>query len=120
MKLKYTINLNFILTMGVFLGLLFFFSYKIVNSFNYDSDFGRDLYDMLDIIQGKWRLLGPRLSFGGFISGPYYYYLFAIPLWFGHGNPEYLLYFSALLHAMSLALLFYFLLQTSGKIVAVA
>lgn len=52
------------------------FIYKIQNSLIYHPDFARDLYEILKIAQGDLTLLGPKLSFGGLYSGPYYFYLF--------------------------------------------
>ena len=101
------INKKVILAVLLVLILTGLYTYNLVYSFNYDNDFGRDIYDMLGIVQGHLRLLGPRLSFGGFISGPYYYYLFAIPLFFGQ-NPASLLYFSVLVYIFGLGILFWF------------
>ena len=60
----------------VFLLLFSLFSFRLPSSYHFDSDFGRDLMWMYDIAHGKITLLGPKLSFGGYHLGPYYYYLF--------------------------------------------
>jgi len=60
----------------LFLILFALFSFKLVGSYNFDSDFGRDLMWMYDIAYGRFTLLGPKLSFGGYYLGPYYYYIF--------------------------------------------
>lgn len=75
-KIKKYVGLIFI-----FFLLFSIYSYKLVSSFNFHPDFARDIYDMLTIIQGKLTLIGPKLSFGGIYSGPYYYYLF-IPIFY--------------------------------------
>ena len=64
-----------------FIILLTVLSYKLFYSFNFHPDFARDIYDILVILQGKLTLIGPKLSFGGIYSGPYYYYLLA-PVFF--------------------------------------
>lgn len=52
------------------------FIYKIDSSTIYHSDFARDLYEILKISQGNLTLLGPKLSFGGLYTAPYYFYLY--------------------------------------------
>ncbi len=87
------------------LPLLFAYTYHIVGSYAYDNDFGRDLVDIYAITRGDITLLGPKLSFGGLHTGPYYYYLFAPVLFLFPGQPELLLYANALLAWLALVLL---------------
>ena len=63
-------------TILIFITLLIIYSHRLTSSFNFHPDFTRDIYDMLTIIQGKFSLIGPKSSFGGMYTGPYYYYLF--------------------------------------------
>lgn len=71
--------------------------YRLFSSFNFHPDFARDIYDMLTIIQGKLTLIGPKLSFGGIYSGPYYYYLLTPVLYMSNLNPNALLLFNAII-----------------------
>jgi len=70
------------------LPILAIYLHNVASSYQYDSDFGRDITDMLSIAQGDMRLLGPKLSFGGIHTGPYYYYLFAPLLMLAPNHPE--------------------------------
>lgn len=82
--------------------ILFLFTHLLVQSYRMDNDFGRDLVDMQAIASGDIRLLGPKLSFGGIHSGPYYYYLFAPLLMVTPGIPETVLYANAVLSWLAL------------------
>jgi len=73
----------------------FIYFFRISDSYNYDSDFGRDLSDILQICRGNLTLIGPKLSFGGLHIAPYYYYLFAPALLISNFNPSAMLYFNA-------------------------
>ncbi len=75
-KTKKFLNLFF----SIFLLAIIFFVYfyNLLVSYQPEHDFGRDMNDILDICQGHFTLLGPKLSFGGLHIAPYYYYLFAI------------------------------------------
>lgn len=65
----------------LFLFGIFFYkistAYRMPTSYNYDSDFGRDLLLIQRINHGKQILIGPQLSFAGLHLGPYPFYLFA-------------------------------------------
>ncbi len=90
-------------SLTIFSAILFIFSYKLFSSFNFHPDFARDIYDMLTIIQGKPSLIGPKISFGGFYQGPYYYYLF-LPIFFlTRLNINSLLIFNLILFLLGLA-----------------
>ncbi len=62
---------------SVFFSLLvfLFLSFRLSGTVSFGGDFARDMYDLLTIAQGKFMLIGPKLSFGGIYTGPYYYYL---------------------------------------------
>lgn len=87
------------------LPLLFMLCFRLVGSYAFDNDFGRDLVDMFAITQGDITLLGPKLSFGGLHTGPYYYYLFALLVLFFPTHPEALLYANAALAWLALVLI---------------
>lgn len=84
--------------------LLLIFTYNVLNSYRYDSDFGRDIVDMLHIAKGDLTLIGPKLSFGGIHTGPYYYYLFAPVLLLSNYRPEAILVANAILFFLGLVL----------------
>ncbi len=63
------------------------FLYRLPSSFVYSSDFGRDSLAMWNILHGDMTLLGPKTSFGGLYTGPYYFYFFAPFLWLFHFHP---------------------------------
>lgn len=97
--------------------LLFFFVsflyfYKLVPSYNYDSDFGRDISDIYDIAKGKMSLIGPKLSFGGIHAGPYYYYLFAPILKLSQFKPEFMLYFNVFIFLILLLISYVIILKS--------
>lgn len=89
----------------LFLIISFVYLYKIIPSYNYDSDFGRDITAIQKITQGDLTLLGPKTSFGGLYTGPYYYYLFTPIIALFPQNPEYILYFNAFLFITSFILI---------------
>jgi hypothetical protein len=99
---------RFFLTVLIFVLSFILFSHRLVSSFNFDSDFGRDLSDILVLTKEKPLLTGPKLSFGGFFAGPYYYYLFAPFLLLSRLDPQGVLIGNVLLFSLSLAVFFYF------------
>lgn len=89
-------------------------SHKLFYSFNFHPDFARDIYDILVILQGKLTLIGPKLSFGGIYSGPFYYYLLA-PVFFLTGlNINSLLVFNLTLFVFGI-IFFYFLISKKAS-----
>jgi len=85
---------------AIFLLVLLLFYPRSIVSFRYDSDFGRDVAEIYDITQGDIRLTGPKLSFGGIFTGPYYYYLFAPIMFVFAGRPEMMVYFNLVIFAL--------------------
>ncbi|MBI2051787.1 hypothetical protein HYT33_03440 [Candidatus Roizmanbacteria bacterium] len=71
------------LLVPIFIGFLSYllYSFKLSNAIHYHPDLARDLHEILKITQGDFTLLGPKLTFGGLYTGPYYFYLFA-PIFF--------------------------------------
>lgn len=106
---------HFILAFFLFLLISLVYLYKIIPSYNYNSDFGRDLNDILQITKGKLTLIGPKLSFGGIHAGPYYYYLFAPILKIFSFKPESMVIFNAIIFLISLGLMFVFILKSKIK-----
>jgi len=59
------------------------------------------------VTKGIFPLLGPRASLtGDFNLGPLYYYLLALPYWFGRGDFRVAIIFFALLNSLSIPLLY--------------
>ncbi len=99
---KYQWSLIYGLLTTVF--ILFIFLPKLLSSFRYDSDFARDITEIQEITQGHIRLIGPKLSFGGIFTGPYYYYLFTPAMLAFSGKPEAVVYFNLILFAFGAGL----------------
>ncbi len=97
---------------GIALIAFFIFVFSLKESFIFHSDFARDIYGILKISQGNLTLLGPKVSFGGLYTAPYYFYLF-VPAYILSGlNISGILYFNALLSA---AAIFYFFYKAAEK-----
>jgi len=72
-----------ILAIGAYLRL-----YKISLYMTFLGDEGRDVLIVKRmIVDGKWTLLGPTASVGGFFMGPIYYYFMAPFLWLWNFSP---------------------------------
>lgn len=82
-------------------------SHKLSSSFIFHPDFARDVFDITRISQGKMMLVGPKLTFGGIYSGPYYYYLLLPIFALSNYSINALLYFNTTLFALALGFLFY-------------
>jgi hypothetical protein len=103
----------FILTILFAIFSYVLFSFHLVNSFVINTDYGRDLYVVAQILKGSVTLIGPALS-SGFYSGPYYYYLWVLPLAVSHWSPNSILYSNAFIFAVfSGVTLFYYLKKTA-------
>jgi len=90
-------------------------SYRMPPSYNYDSDFGRDLWMMEKIAEGKLTLVGPQFSFSGLRLAPYHFYLFA-PLIFLFHNYRAVIIANALLFTFSMVWLF-FIMRRNCKMI---
>jgi len=108
-------NKNKVLLVSIFLLFVFLFSiysYKVLSSYravpvyNWDSDFGRDLYFMNRIIKGDFVLTGPQLSFAGLRLSPYYFYLFA-PVLFIFNTWKAVVFANVFLFSAVLSLVFF-------------
>lgn len=71
-----------ILVLAAFLRL-----FRISEYMTFLGDEGRDAFIVYDILHGKFTLLGPTASVGGFFLGPIYYYFMAPFLWLFHFDP---------------------------------
>lgn len=74
--------LAIILILSAFLRL-----YKVGEYMTFLGDEGRDMLVVYDILHGKFTLLGPTASVGGFFMGPIYYYFITPFLWLFNYNP---------------------------------
>lgn len=73
----------FIVLLGAFLRF-----YQIQGHATFLGDEGRDaLIVKRMIVDHKFTMLGPTVSFGNLYLGPAYYYMMAIPLWLSNLNP---------------------------------
>ncbi|OGH52428.1 MAG: hypothetical protein A3G13_00445 [Candidatus Levybacteria bacterium RIFCSPLOWO2_12_FULL_37_7] len=61
--------------------------YKVREYMTFLGDEGRDMLVVYDILHGKFTLLGPTASVGGFFMGPIYYYFITPFLWLFHYDP---------------------------------
>src|SRR3990167_6447402 len=85
----------------------FLYSYRLTSAYYFDSDMARDLNEILDLTQGKFKLLGPSSSFGGLYTGPYYYYLFTPILLLTRFNLDSILLLNAFFFSLALGYFFY-------------
>src|SRR3989338_7539538 len=84
-KIKNSINfvlVFFIISFAAFLRL-----YRIEDYMTFLGDEGRDVLVVYNILHGKFTLLGPTASVGGFFLGPIYYYFMTPFLWLFNYNP---------------------------------
>ncbi|MCX7589662.1 MAG: hypothetical protein N2Z85_01835, partial [Patescibacteria group bacterium] len=95
----------------IFLFSFFVFSFKIFSSVSFEGDLARDLYEILKISNSNLTLLGPKGSFGGLYTAPFYYYLF-VPSFLLSGKEIYgIIIFNILLFSFSISFFCYFLLK---------
>lgn len=96
---------------AVFLGGIY--SWKLPTSFFWNSDWTRDLYDMVRMARGDFQIVGPALS-GGLFAGPYYYWTLLPFLVLSGMNEQVVLLGNAMLFAVGAALGFMVLAGTLG------
>lgn len=97
------------LTLALLIITLCVFSWKIDSSFNFHSDFARDITEMFEISKGDIKLLGPKSSFGGMYTNPSYYYTFVPFLILSNYNPTSVLYINAILFTFSIGFIYWLL-----------
>lgn len=73
--------------LGILLVAAFLRLYRISDYMTFLGDEGRDALVVYGILHGKFTLLGPTASVGGFFLGPIYYYFMAPFLWLFNYNP---------------------------------
>jgi hypothetical protein len=83
--------------------------------YNYDSDFGRDLWMTEKIAQGKFTLIGPQFSFSGLRLAPYHFYVFA-PVLYVFDSYKAVVYANGLLFIAALVLTFIIIRQNYGSL----
>ena len=83
----FLISNQYILLFLILLIAAFLRLYKIADYMTFLGDEGRDVLVAYNILHGKFTLLGPTSSVGGFFLGPIYYYFMAPFLWFFNYNP---------------------------------
>jgi len=98
--------------------ILSIFSNNIFNSLLLTTDLGRDLYNFLRITQGDFVLIGPKMNFGGYYAGPFYYYLFSPIMLLTNSSVQAVLYFQTFLFALSTAFFLYVVSQKYNHIKA--
>jgi hypothetical protein len=74
----------------------FILFFRLTSSYNFNTDYTRDLYRVLNISKGHPTLIGPPLSIGIF-SAPYYYYFILPALLLSGVNPNAFLIYNAVL-----------------------
>lgn len=94
------------------------YSFNLFSSYNFDNDFARDLIEINKIINGNLTFIGPAASIG-IQTGPYYYYLFAPVGLITKVDINLILFFNALLFALSIGFLEYYSSKVYGNIKAV-
>ena len=87
----------------VFLITYVIYIFKLDQTFFYHPDFAWDLHEILKIAQGDIAFIGPKLTFGGLYTGPYYFYLY-VPIFFlTRYSIASVFYFNAFLFSLALA-----------------
>ncbi len=90
----------------IFSTIVTIYGYGIFNALEYHPDLARDLYEILKITQGHQTLLGPKASFGGLYSGPYYYYFFVPVFLLSHHSIASIYLFNLLIFAFAIVYFF--------------
>jgi len=76
-----------LILLGILLFAAFLRLYRIQDYMTFLGDEGRDALVVYGILHGKFTLLGPTASVGGFFLGPIYYYFTTPFLWLFNYNP---------------------------------
>ena len=109
---------KYIVPLIIFFVSFFILFFRLSSSVAFVGDFGRDLYEIAKIASGNLTLLGPKGSFGGLYTTPYYYYLFVIPFILGGKNLIGVLLFNCFLFSFSIGLLTFFIQKNTNSIKA--
>jgi len=106
LKLLKNSNFWFAIILLIGAGLRF---YNLSGYLQFLGDQGRDVLIVKRmIVDGKWTLLGPNASVGGFFTGPIYYYFMLPFLWMSKLDPVGPAVLAAIIGTGTIALIFYF------------
>ncbi len=109
---------RFIPELVFFVFVAFVNFYRLFASSNFNPDMGRDMMWIWEILHRNFTLLGPKLSFGGYYLGPYYYYIFAPFVSLTQNFPYGLVASNALFSTIFTTLIFYILRKNHGILFA--
>ncbi|MBI2431170.1 MAG: glycosyltransferase family 39 protein [Candidatus Levybacteria bacterium] len=87
MRFNFQLRSHHLLLFSILLFAAFLRLYRIDEYMTFLGDEGRDALTVYNILHGKFTLLGPTASVGGFFLGPIYYYFMAPFLWLFNYNP---------------------------------
>ncbi|MBI5127047.1 hypothetical protein HZA76_01165 [Candidatus Roizmanbacteria bacterium] len=90
------------LLLTLFIISFILFSWKLAHSTSFQGDLGRDLYEIAKISFGNITLLGPKGSFGGIYTTPYYFYMFVPAFLAGDRGLNGIIYFNTLIFSLAL------------------
>lgn len=83
-------------------------------------DQGRDLWDVKKIVfDGDPTLIGPFTGLAGVFNGPYHYYLLALPILLGNGDPMWGYYFNALVSVVGIVMCYILGSKMHGRLFGV-
>ncbi|MBI2600765.1 hypothetical protein HYW42_02325 [Candidatus Daviesbacteria bacterium] len=97
---------NYLVITVFFLTIIIIYTYNLPNAFLLTTDFGRDMYHSLRITQADLVLIGPKMNFGGYYAGPYFYYLLAPVLLLSNYSIGAVLYSHAILFSIAVSFLY--------------
>jgi len=107
MKIK-----NVLISLVFIIIAIIIYSINLKTSLFYHPDFARDIHEVLKISQGKFTLIGPKLTFGGLYIGPYYYYLYVPAYILSGGQIISVHFFNALLFIVAITYFLYKVLES--------
>lgn len=100
---RYAIAIAVVLLCGFFLRIA-----HLGDNFQFAYDQARDALRILEITQGKLKLVGPDTDIRGIFNGPFFYYLLVIPNLVGGFNPRFVIIFMIFLNVLSSLLVYWF------------
>lgn len=90
--------------------------YNLSGYLQFLGDQGRDVLIVKRmLVDGRWTLLGPSASVGGFFTGPVYYYFMLPFLWAFHLDPVGPAYLAALLGVATIGTIYWFCAELFNK-----
>jgi len=104
MKYKILAILLFFFFFGYFLRV-----YYLPNAaVNFGYDMARDAFTVRNLLSGDIKLQGPPASTAGLFHGVLYYYVIAPAYFLGEGSPIIVAYWTSLINALTIFVVFYF------------